>query len=296
MTAIAQLKNTGKRNNCPCCGSSSLGFVAKIDIEKPTLFGSLEVAPVEVPDLWQCYNCDSRFVQHFVEEQEAIRLYSESSSGARWNTPAFEQDKTATTVKLVAEQLSAGLSILDIGCNTGELLDFAKAKGAITFGLEYSASGAAKAASKGHTIYREQAAAASQLYDLITAFDLVEHLYEPAEFVRFWQQYLKPGGRFIFHTGNACSAPALQSGGRWWYVRLVEHLVFPSQKWYSSLPDLKLVSYTPIWASNYFEGQRKGKQLLKLLRRLPLVSLLAGSYTGIPAMLPDHHLVILEKA
>jgi hypothetical protein len=99
----------------------------------------------------------------------------------------------------------------------------------------------------------------------------------------------------IIHTGDASSKPAQLAKGRWWYLRLIEHIVFPSKKWYTNLQGFELIGYYPIWASHYFQKQKTGKQLVKLLRLVPGVNLLFGTYTGIPALNPDHHLVVVKK-
>lgn len=287
--------NDFKRPNCPCCYSDQIRYRHKIVLQQPVVYGSIEIEPTHTPELWECLSCESRFVQHQVPEAESIRLYADSNSGERWNTPPFDEDKTAQTVEVVSKYLTAGKSIIDVGCNTGELLDFAKSRGCQTFGVEYSAAGRAIAQAKGHQVYDRQEGAEGQQFDILTAFDLVEHLYDAGQFISFSTKALKPGGVMILHTGNGNCKLANQTRDHWWYTCLIEHITFPSRKWYASLNGLTLHEYHEIWASQYFDGQRRGPQLLKLLRQIPGVNLVAGAYTGLPAMSPDHHLVILKK-
>ncbi len=63
------------------------------------------------------------------------------------------------------------------GCNTGELLDFAKGLGCQTSGLEYSGDSCEVIREKGHDAY-QSFAEIDQQYEFITAFDLVEHLFD----------------------------------------------------------------------------------------------------------------------
>jgi len=289
------VENNYRFEVCPCCKGNDLLFHYTIELEQPTKYGSLEVVPALAPELWSCKGCKSKFVRNIVTEEDSIKLYTNSNSGERWNTPAFIDDKTPETVVILDSYLRSSDSVLDIGCNTGEFLDYAKDKGCKTYGLEYSSAGRTIAADKGHILYGSPTEFTDELFDVITAFDLMEHLYSPNEFIAKWTQHLKPNGLLIIHTGDASSQATQLAKGRWWYFRLIEHIVFPSKEWYASLLNYKLISYVPIWASQYFKKQKTGKQLIKLTRLLPGINQMFGSYTGIPALKPDHHFVVLRK-
>lgn len=283
-------------SNCPCCGSAKVKSLGEIKLQEPVLFGSITVKPVQKPKLWECGNCLSWFVSPIIPETEAIRLYSESSSAKRWKTPDFIEDKTPTTVANLKKWLKKGDRVLDIGCNTGQFLDFAKALGCETYGLEYSTESRAICSQKGHKMFGRQEETEGHTFDVITAFDLVEHLYQPKVFFNSWSNKLVQEGNFIVHTGNPESQGAKLSKADWWYVKLVEHLVVPSRRWYETdLGSYKVEEYIPIYANLYFDSLRKRPQLLKLSRLLPVVKQVFGPYTGIPALQPDHHLILLKK-
>lgn len=58
-------------------------------------------------------------------------------------------------------------------------------------------------------------------YDIVTAFDLLEHLYSPALAFKNISKLLKFGGIFIAQTGNVKYADI--NLGEWWYIRHFEH-------------------------------------------------------------------------
>ncbi len=88
---------------------------------------------------------------------------------------------------------------LDVGCGSGAFLDLAKKAGCQTFGLELNSAAAEKARAKGHTIYgrllneldRDQTSGG---FDLITLFQVLEHLPDPVATLKDAAALLNPGG------------------------------------------------------------------------------------------------------
>src|SRR5690606_27806617 len=104
--------------------------------------------------------------------------------------------------------------IIDIGCNTGVLLDFAKSKGCITFGVEPSQSSQEILRSKGHAYYSSLLNVTDK-YDVVTAFDLVEHLHDLNNFLKNVYQILNEKGYLIILTGDVTSVSARLSNNNW---------------------------------------------------------------------------------
>jgi len=62
-------------------------------------------------------------------------------------------------------------------------------------------------------------------YDVIIALEVIEHLYDPMTFLHRVYQVLKPGGVFIYTTGNFQETRFF--GRRWGYLNIPEeHLYF----------------------------------------------------------------------
>lgn len=142
------------------------------------------------------------------------------------------------TARLYLEQISrslpAGGRLLEIGCGHGEFLIEAQALGFEVEGLEYSAHAASEAnAQLGRSAVRvgspEVDRFPAETYDLVAAFDVVEHLRRPVEALSRLRRALRPGGSIAIAT------PSLDSWsrrllGRYWMEYKTEHLTYFSRK------------------------------------------------------------------
>jgi SAM-dependent methyltransferase len=67
-------------------------------------------------------------------------------------------------------------------------------------------------------------------YDVVTLFDVLEHLYDPVAAFENLRLLLRPNGLVFIETGNAASFWPQRIGiAHWWYVRLLEHHLFWSR-------------------------------------------------------------------
>lgn len=61
-------------------------------------------------------------------------------------------------------------------------------------------------------------------YDVICAWDTIEHVPDPVSFCGRVLELLAPGGVFAFSTPYVSSAPARLLGRWWWTLKPAEHL------------------------------------------------------------------------
>ena len=101
---------------------------------------------------------------------------------------------------------SAPLRILDIGCGNGSLLTRAKKQGFICEGIETNEPLADAVHRKldcpVHTKLLSQCNFPTGTFDVITMYDLIEHLQDPIDDVRRVHSWLKPGGVLFVLTPN----------------------------------------------------------------------------------------------
>lgn len=120
--------------------------------------------------------------------------------------------------------------LLDFGAGPGIFLSEARKKGWEVHGIELSHE-AIKSASELYDIALDRGglerlqAFPSEYFDVITAFDVIEHLKDPVQFGRDIRRVLKPGGLCVITTPKFDSLLARIMMSRW-YAILPAHLVY----------------------------------------------------------------------
>lgn len=275
---------------CPLCGGSDLHEIGPIAYRQPIRFSTREIALAHTPMLFECSGCDSWFTQRIVPQATAFLLYETGASSEKWaDTPAFVEGKSRNIVDRLSQHIKAGKKVLDVGANTGELLDHVRSLGAETSGAEPSRASREVLTRKGHQTFA-RLEDVSGTFDVITAFDLVEHLYDIPVFLRRAHQLLAPDGVLILLTGDRHCLSAEKSRQNWWYLKAPEHIVFPSDKYFRKVPGFQLLTKDATYASAGYERSRI-MQWLQFIRKI----LLKGGYDGLPSLGPDHMLLSLKK-
>jgi len=254
----------------------------------PVIFSTNEVELNLIPELWKCHNCASWFAQNIFSAEQAKGLYSTGDAGERWSRELFELQKHRNILDTLESISGNGVKLLDVGCNTGELLDFAKDRGCFTSGVEFSSASRKALCEKGHQGYASMEDVNEQ-FDVITAFDLVEHLYDIPKFFSECERLLNDNGKLIILTGNISSISARLCKENWWYLKYPEHIVFPSRKFYQRFSGFHLEQWIPTYAS-------KGYQCpVRHVISGFVKQFFEGGYTGLPSLGPDHVLAVLRK-
>jgi len=283
--------NLKKRCSCPLCNSEAISFLGDIAYVQPVLFSTSKVELNLTPQLWKCRSCLSWFTQNIFNQEDAEKLYSQGAAGERWSRVPFNEQKHRSILEVLKGISGDGVELLDVGCNTGELLDFVKEQGCETSGVEFSSSSRDVLRSKGHTAYASMEALTKleKKFDVITAFDLIEHLYDVPKFITMCTDLLNDGGVLIIMTGDQSSLSARFCGEKWWYLKYPEHIVFPSRSYFESLSGLELINWLPTYASLSYDYP-----FLVRFRAIA-ASILKKVYVGLPSIGSDHALIVLRK-
>ena len=168
-----------------------------------------------------------------------------------------------------------GSRALDIGCNTGLLLDALRELGYRTEGIERSPA-ADDAIAAGHRIRRADIEGASDLgvrFDLITMTHVLEHLRRPVAALEWVRRHLAPGGLAVVEVPNFDDLARERWGLAYRPLELGDHLSFFDRRTLlralerASLATLELWS-APQAGSLLFPSLLSGLDLgLGLLRR-----------------------------
>lgn len=149
--------------------------------------------------------------------------YHNLISAAGQNSPARWRDRKAALT-----QWKQSGALLDLGCSSGAFLESMRCDAWKLYGIEMSADGANTAeARSGAQVFVGNVADApfpSESFDVITCFDVLEHLYEPRRVMARVAEWLKPGGIFYVLVPNVGSAESRVFGSYWHGLELPRHL------------------------------------------------------------------------
>lgn len=118
--------------------------------------------------------------------------------------------------------------ILDIGCGDGYFLAVAKAKGWEVYGTEFTDEAVDICKEKGISMHKGiiQSWSGPHDFDVITSFEVLEHITDGRAHVRMIHELLRKGGLFYFTTPNFNSLSRKWLGGKWKIIEYPEHLCY----------------------------------------------------------------------
>jgi 2-polyprenyl-3-methyl-5-hydroxy-6-metoxy-1,4-benzoquinol methylase len=182
--------------HCPSCGSSR----RKVRIER---FGR---------KVLQCLDCDLGYMDAFpanVEDVYSTTGYLESHEINYLQNVDYRKKRFAMErLDIIRRHLNkppTQAHVLDVGCGTGWFLEVAKEQGFIISGLEIGKQLAEYTSEKlGATIYTVPLAElpATAVFDVITMFDVLEHVNDPRTVLKALRDHLNPGGVGLIFTPN----------------------------------------------------------------------------------------------
>ena len=195
--------------------------------------------------LWRCGVCGHLWTNPIPTEEELIAFYDRGyfqGDPARHGYVDYDRDKEQVSSDFVwyLEELEVLLPqkgrLLDIGAATGFFVRMAQDRGWQASGVELSEHAASVAQSKGLDVVQgtlEQHADRFRGVNVITMWDLVEHIREPFAFFKLLRTLIAPNGVIMFATPQSDSFFA-RVLGRWWTL-----LAPPQHIHYFSVPSIR---------------------------------------------------------
>jgi SAM-dependent methyltransferase len=117
--------------------------------------------------------------------------------------------------------------LLDVGCGDGDFLLGMQERGWQVHGLDISPVAVDLARRKGLDVFQGELASADyerHSFDLITMWDVLEHLHDPASELQQVAKLLKPSGRFVVTIPNPHSLDFWIFGKTWTGLDTPRHL------------------------------------------------------------------------
>jgi 2-polyprenyl-3-methyl-5-hydroxy-6-metoxy-1,4-benzoquinol methylase len=209
---------------CPLCGEPPPAKTREV-------FG-----PYRVVD---CRSCSMRYLTPRVDEGDVPLLYGSDdywekggSEGGYSSYASMEPLLVRTFVRRLSRLPShaPGARLLDVGCGPGAGLEAARNLGYDAWGLDVSESAVAIASSRhpgrvrlgtlSHRLFSRG------FFDVITLFDVIEHVYDPRALAVDLAWHLAPEGRVVVATPNVKSLLARVTGRRWVSYKIPEHVAY----------------------------------------------------------------------
>jgi SAM-dependent methyltransferase len=137
-------------------------------------------------------------------------LYRNYSAFKGWGSEPVVDDMDRFSRTIDKLRLTAETSILEVGFGEGRFLDWARRRGYKVEGVEILPELVDYARMRGHTVHLgtvQQSIESSPRFDLIAAFDVIEHLTAPEiiDLLRSADLLLKPNGKILLQFPNASS-------------------------------------------------------------------------------------------
>jgi SAM-dependent methyltransferase len=162
-------------------------------------------------------------VQRHLGDCESIAQYECTTTGTKfWRPASLAGDETFYAAldhnwpnyyktdrweygKALDVVSAAGGNVLEVGCGRGYFLRRVESKGLTGAGLELNADAIARRVTQ-LNVWNETVEAfrarSSERFAVVCSFQVLEHVTDPAGFIRECAALLKPGGRLIFSTPN----------------------------------------------------------------------------------------------
>ena len=184
-------------NKCVCCGDNRAEAVFRWqDADKKDV------------SVKRCVSCGLMYQDPMPKEEELKLLYNEDffSTYEKYFLE-FRQKQFQRDIGVINSLKAPPGNLLDIGCAFGIFLDEARKKGWSVSGVDVSTNAVEYARKKyGLNVFigtLSDAKMENGFFDVVTAWDVIEHLADPDKFLDEVGRVIKKGGIFAIRTPNA---------------------------------------------------------------------------------------------
>jgi len=217
------MENKINKINCPICESINTGYYS-------------------TKNNYTLYKCNSCKLLFLNPVPESIGVYDDTYfSGAEkgFGYVDYDADKEPmipTFNKYLDILSDLGIKngdLLDIGAATGFFMNIAKQRGFNVSGVEFSNFAAEKGRKAGLNLITGDLLSQNfpdSSFDVVTMFDVIEHVPNPKEIISEVSRILKKGGIVIINTPDAESLWAKLLGKHWQLIMPPEHINYFSPK------------------------------------------------------------------
>lgn len=173
-------------------------------------------------------------MKQYAEEQYKDGAYTSYIKGKALKIHTFKQ-RLASISHFLPEHKNKKIQHLDVGCSAGFMIEVGLTLGFNSFGVEFSSEAISHASPQirekiRHIDINELAREKQSKFDLITGFDIVEHIQDPSSFLKSLSQLLNPGGLLVLTTPDPEHFLAKTMGTRWPMFQPMQHTILFSKR------------------------------------------------------------------
>jgi SAM-dependent methyltransferase len=218
--------------SCPFCNGERLRRYSAVAHDcKPKLVNIVECQSCQAGWQWPLQRTEAQSEQVF---NQAYATGEERTY--------FDLDKRNTVASCQREFIETHIKIpgrlLDIGCGDGTFVRNMAQAGWYAVGLDPAIKvPVVENCSAGHLNLKSDFVAdlpVGDTFDLITLWDVVEHVEKPDQLIADAVSRLAPGGMLVVETGNYQCAGRIQSDRKWWNFQM-------DHRWYFAPPQLRAI-------------------------------------------------------
>jgi len=208
---------------CPLCHSENREV-------RYTGFGTHEVV--------RCGQCAMHYLYPRLTEAAMRQFYEQDDyfeggeSGYSDTSYSDQEAALRATFKRLMLNLKkrnlTGGSLLEVGCGYGFLLAEAEGFFKNRVGTEFSPEGVRQSSKKADAVYEggiEQLPDDAR-FDCVLATHVIEHVYEPLEFIKKLVAHVKPGGTIVLAAPDMGGMLRKAMGRRWASFKVPEHVLY----------------------------------------------------------------------
>ena len=260
-----------ERNGCPLC-----------DCTEWTMHINFPDIPVV-----RCNDCKFLYSQKILSDPEITAVYTDSPASERHRQGQIVNARN--NVWMIGQMLDVtGIdSVLDIGTGYGFLLkQLLDGKSMDAVGVELSVKDARYGRDQlGLNIINkmlDESSLEKGYFDLVTAFEVIEHTSKPIDFVRELTEYVRPGGHLLIMTDNFESRNVQELGAgfpKWIPYSHISHFGFDTlTRAFEQISELKIEK--TLTYSTWEVHARKAYYNLRGIRKSPAESFTMGPAQG----------------
>ena len=165
---------------------------------------------------------------NYAQEEYASGVYKEYVHARELKYETFRRRLPRIQASLLDQSNKRNGRLLDVGCSCGYFLDVALGAGFDASGIEFSSEAISAASPDAkpritqgdiNTMSRDQ----TESFDVVTAFDIIEHTDAPLNFLQNLKSMLKPGGVIALTSPDTGHFLRPMMGSRWPMLQALQH-------------------------------------------------------------------------